>query len=88
MNAARKEEPGMSADETKAGAARRRRGALIPPAPPDQQNYTLWEAAGYLRLCEKSVRNLIKRGLLKGSRGTGKWVFAKKTLDDYMMRTT
>jgi helix-turn-helix protein len=78
----------VSVEGTIVEPVRHRRGTLIPPSPPDQQNYTLWEAAGYLRLCEKSVRNLIKRGLLKGSRGTGKWVFAKKTLDDYMMRTT
>ncbi len=78
----------MNPVDLKTEPVRRRRGALIPPSPPDQQNYTLWETAGYLRLCEKSVRNLVKRGLLKGSRGTGKWVFSKRALDDYMMRTT
>jgi hypothetical protein len=78
----------MSVKDTTVEPVRHRRGALIPPSPPDQQNYTLWEAAGYLRLCEKSVRNLIKRGLLKGSRGTGKWVFSKKALDGYMDKTS
>jgi hypothetical protein len=78
----------MSIEDTKNAQLRHRRGALIPPSPPDQQNYTLREAAGYLRLCEKSIRNLVKRGLLKGSRGTGKYVFTKKALDGYMNLTT
>ena len=78
----------MIAENTMTAPTRRRRGALIPPSPPDQQNYTLREAAGYLRLCEKSIRNIVKRGLLKGSRGTGKWVFTRKALDEYMDHTT
>ena len=49
--------------------------------------YTVKEAAIYLAVCEKSVRRLIGRGLLKPSRALRKLLIPLSELEDFFDRT-
>ncbi|MRR39182.1 DNA-binding protein, partial [bacterium] len=42
------------------------------------------EAAAYLGINEKQVYALIKAGRMPGTRLTGKWVFPKKLVDEWI----
>ena len=44
------------------------------------------ELAAYLGIHEKQVYALLKAGRIPGTRVTGKWVFPKKTIDEWIER--
>ena len=67
--------------ETTPPAVRIRHG--IPPSPdPGQSYFTKREAAGYLRMSERSIKRLEARGLLRRSKlSAGKIIYSKVALD-------
>lgn len=51
------------------------------PSPPDGL-LTLTEAASYLRVCPRTVREYVRRGLLPGRLIGRQWRFRRKVLEE------
>lgn len=52
-----------------------------PPSPPDGL-LTLAEAAAYLRVCRRTAREYVRRGLLPGRLIARQWRFKRKVLEE------
>lgn len=60
----------------------RQRHGIPPPPDPNCRFFTKREAAGYLRMCERSVMRLVARGLLSRCQlSSGVVKFSKAALD-------
>jgi excisionase family DNA binding protein len=59
-----------------------------PPEPPKQQWYSVTDAAAYLDCSTKTIRRLLKRGVLKRSFGTHKIKIHRDELEQYKNKTT
>lgn len=58
------------------------------PGPPEAQTYlTVKQAAEYLHLNEKKIYALIQEGRMPATRATGKWIFPRKLLDEWLLQT-
>lgn len=55
---------------------------------PESPFYTTQEAAAYLRVSEKTVLDLAKRGLLKSSRALRRHRFPKENVHTFHARTS
>ena len=49
--------------------------------------YTVPQTAAYLKICDKTVRRLIDRGILVASKVGKSWRIQKKDIDDYLKQT-
>jgi excisionase family DNA binding protein len=56
-------------------------------AMPEPLVYTIEETAAVLRISTKSVRRLIKRGLLTGSKALRKILIPRKQVEDFIKAT-
>ena len=55
---------------------------------PTKASYTIKEAIAYLGMSDKTVRRLIKRGLLSKSKGIAKIHLLGASVETYFSRTT
>lgn len=60
--------------------------SALPAAPPRFMNVS--ETARYLRLNEKKVYTLAGDGRLPGTKATGKWLFPRELIDQWLMETS
>lgn len=49
-----------------------------------KEYYTVKDIAELLNVSEKTIRNILKQGKLKGKKVGVKWVTTKKMLDEYI----
>jgi putative molybdopterin biosynthesis protein len=49
---------------------------------------TVKDVATYLHLNEKKIYALLQEGKLPGTKATGKWLFSKKLVDDWLLETS
>lgn len=71
-------------------ASRAARNALLMPnEPPVPTSYlTVKQAAEYLHLNQKKLYSLIAEGAIPATRVTGKWLFPKSLLDEWLLEST
>lgn len=50
--------------------------------------YTLHEAAEALGLSKRTIRRLVRRGLLRPSKAVQRFIFSRKELDRFLEETT
>ncbi len=55
--------------------------------PVEKRLYNIHEAAESLGMCERSIRNLVKRGLLKPKRILNKFLFSAAELNRFVAET-
>lgn len=61
---------------------------MASPAPPDEQTYlTVKQVAEYLQLNQKKIYALVQEGRIPATRATGKWLFPKQLVDDWLIET-
>jgi putative molybdopterin biosynthesis protein len=59
-------------------------GRTVPSSP----YLTVKELSAYLHLNEKKIYALLQEGKLPGTKATGKWLFPKKLVDDWLLETS
>ena len=57
------------------------------PTSPQQATYTIKEAAAYLRVSERTIRNLISRKLLRRSRALRRALLLGEDVEDFVAKT-
>ena len=57
------------------------------PTSPQQATYTIKEAAAYLRVSERTIRNLISRKLLRRSRALRRALLLGEDVENFVAKT-
>ena len=57
------------------------------PVPEGQTYLTVKQVAEYLQLNEKKIYALVQEGRIPATRATGKWLFPKRLVDDWLIET-
>lgn len=58
-----------------------------PVAPEQEPYFTVKQVAEYLHLNEKKIYALIQEGRIPATRATGKWLFPRRLVDDWLLET-
>lgn len=54
----------------------------------ENKTYTVSDVARIMHMTERTIRNYLKEGILRGTRVGGQWRFSKEDLDDLIQNST